>query len=78
MVGQFFGFFFKSRTEDKLEDALEIAVKCGYRQIDTAYVYGNEERIGKTLQKLFNQGIVKRSEMFITTKVNFELLFEKS
>lgn len=40
----------------------------GYRLIDTASFYGNEEVIGEALQESFASGI-KREEVFITTKL---------
>jgi diketogulonate reductase-like aldo/keto reductase len=49
----------------ELEKALETALEFGYRHIDTAALYGNEEEIGNVLQ---NTG-VKREDLFITTKV---------
>jgi 2,5-diketo-D-gluconate reductase B len=45
--------------------AVEMALKIGYRHIDTAEMYGNEEEIGKAL----SQSGVPRGELFITTKV---------
>lgn len=40
----------------------------GYRHIDTAKVYENEDKIGEALQECFKAGI-KREELFITTKL---------
>jgi diketogulonate reductase-like aldo/keto reductase len=54
----------------QLETALTYAIEeSGYRYIDTAHVYKNEEVIGATLQKIFAKGVVKRSDLFITTKL---------
>lgn len=44
---------------------VEMALETGYRSIDTAKVYGNEEGVGKAIA---NSGI-PREELFITTKV---------
>ena len=46
----------------------EAILKHGYRHIDTASVYGNEEAIGRALQACFAEGI-QREEVFIVTKV---------
>src|SRR5665213_3306806 len=41
------------------------ALKTGYRHIDTAKIYGNEEDVGRAVQ---DSG-VKREDIFITTKL---------
>jgi 2,5-diketo-D-gluconate reductase A len=50
-----------------IEDSspIEEAVRLGYRHLDTAVAYGNEELIGEVLQR----SGVARSEMFVATKV---------
>lgn len=45
------------------------AIKVGYRLIDTAQSYFNEEEVGNAIEKAINEGIVKREELFITSKV---------
>jgi diketogulonate reductase-like aldo/keto reductase len=55
---------------DKVGQAIDYAIsECGYRHIDCAAVYHNEEAIGESLKKIFNEGGVKREEMFITSKL---------
>ncbi|KAK4396199.1 NADPH-dependent aldo-keto reductase, chloroplastic [Sesamum angolense] len=49
--------------------AVEVAIKSGYRHIDCARAYGNEKEIGVVLKKLFDDGIVTREELFITSKL---------
>ena len=46
----------------------EAILNHGYRAIDTATIYENEEAIGEALQECFAAGI-KREEVFITTKL---------
>lgn len=49
-------------------DAIKFAItKAGYRHIDCASIYGNEQEIGKALKETFNS--VKREELFITSKL---------
>ena len=51
------------------ESSVYSALKDGYRLIDTAQYYGNEKGVGNGLKKAINDGIVKREDVFITTKV---------
>ena len=43
-------------------------LEYGYRHIDTARVYNNEEVIGRALKDVFKSGI-KREQIFVTTKL---------
>lgn len=45
------------------------AIKTGYRLIDTATAYFNEEAVGKAVARAIAEGITTREELFITTKV---------
>ncbi len=49
--------------------AIHEAVKVGYRHIDCAAIYGNEAEIGQAFSDLFKQGIVKREDLWITSKL---------
>ena len=51
------------------EDVVYNAIKTGYRLLDTAAAYFNEEALGKAVARAIADGIVTREEMFITTKV---------
>ena len=51
------------------EQAVYDAIKTGYRLIDTAQAYMNEEAVGKAVNRAIADGIAKREELFITTKV---------
>ncbi|XAR68905.1 hypothetical protein NMG60_11000317 [Bertholletia excelsa] len=50
-------------------EVVTTAVKAGYRHIDCARVYDNEKEIGMALKELFSTGVVKRSDMWITSKL---------
>ncbi len=58
-----------SLHDDTCVNSLYTAIKYGYRKIDTAYMYDNEKEVGKAVRKTIDDGIVTRSEMFITTKL---------
>lgn len=55
---------FRSKDEDAYKAVLT-ALKAGYRHIDTAAVYGNEEAVGRAIK---DSGL-KREDLFITTKL---------
>lgn len=56
-------------TPDQISAAVAGAIEAGYRLFDCAAVYGNEDQIGDVFKAAFDKGIVKREELFITTKV---------
>lgn len=56
---------FKVQDGQDAYNAVTAALKTGYRAIDTAAVYGNEESVGQAIK---DSGI-PRAEIFVTTKV---------
>lgn len=56
-------------AKEECERCIIDAIKVGYRLIDTAQSYFNEEEVGNAIEKAINEGIVKREELFITSKV---------
>ncbi|CAI4225390.1 unnamed protein product [Auanema sp. JU1783] len=63
-----FGLGTWQATKEEVKNAVHAALAKGYRLIDTAFVYSNEEAIGEALQEAFAAGVVKREDLFITTK----------
>ena len=51
------------------EEAVYNAIKVGYRMIDTAYFYGNEQAVGNAIARAINDKLVTRQELFIVTKI---------
>jgi D-xylose reductase len=54
---------------DSAPATVEHAIKCGYRLFDTACDYGNEKGVGEGIRNAINKGLVKREEVFVTTKL---------
>ena len=62
-----FGTSLSDRT--KTRDAVKAAVKVGFRHLDAAERYRNEAEVGAALKELFDDGTVRRDELFVTTKL---------
>lgn len=52
-------------SKEEIENAVLNALKIGYRLIDTAQAYENEEKVGSAIKKR----TIPREELFITSKV---------
>src|SRR3954452_6667489 len=63
-------------------DAIKTALRLGYRHLDTAERYGNEEWVGEGLRQGLAASGLKREDVFVTTKVYWDKLapgdFERS
>lgn len=51
------------------EQVVYDAIRTGYRLLDTAAAYMNEEAVGKGVKRAIADGLTTREELFITTKV---------
>ena len=60
---------FRMTDLEECENAVVQAVKTGYRLIDTAAAYENETAVGKAIKRVIAEGIVKREDLFVTTKL---------
>ncbi len=56
---------FKVQDGEEVVNSIKAAIEAGYRSIDTAAIYGNEEGVGRAIA----ESSVTREELFITTKV---------
>lgn len=53
----------------EVANAVTYALKVGYKLIDTAYCYGNEDEVGKGIKDAIDAGYVKREDIFVVTKL---------
>ncbi|MFC4323904.1 aldo/keto reductase [Litchfieldia salsa] len=56
---------FQVKDGEEVVSSIKAAIEVGYRSIDTAAIYGNEEGVGRAI----SESGVAREELFITTKV---------
>jgi len=54
---------------DEVYTAVRAAIEVGYRHIDCAAIYQNEEEVGRALTDSFQAGDAKREDMWITSKL---------
>lgn len=54
---------------EKCVNAILSAIRLGYRKFDTASFYGNEEEVGQAIRQAISEGLVKREDVFVTTKL---------
>ena len=66
---------FKVEEGPELVNAVKAAIQHGYRSVDTAAIYGNEEGVGQGIR----ESGVAREELFVTSKVwNADLGYEST
>lgn len=56
-------------SSSQAENSVYWALKAGFRLIDTARIYGNEDGVGRGIRRAVDEGIVTRGEIFVTTKM---------
>ncbi|KAL0867590.1 hypothetical protein ABMA27_008356 [Loxostege sticticalis] len=63
------GTYARKADPGQFRQAVEWAIDAGYRHIDTASCYKNEEEIGEGIANKIKQGVVNRQDLFVTTKL---------
>lgn len=56
-------------SSEQAENSVYWALRDGYRLIDTARIYGNEDGVGRGIRRAIEEGYVTREEIFVTTKM---------
>ncbi|GAB1533265.1 MULTISPECIES: aldo/keto reductase [Brevibacillus] len=70
---------FKVEEGQELELAVKNAIKHGYRSIDTAAIYNNEEGVGRGIRAGLQEAGITREDLFVTSKVwNADLGYEST
>ena len=49
--------------------AVEAALRVGYRHVDCAHRYANQDEIGGAIQKCVKEGVLKRDNLFVASKL---------
>ncbi|HCT0587815.1 TPA: aldo/keto reductase [Staphylococcus pseudintermedius] len=60
---------FRVENNDTAKEAVKHAIKNGYRSIDTAMIYQNEEKVGEGIRKALAETDLTREDLFITSKL---------
>ncbi|RNF39962.1 aldo/keto reductase [Planococcus salinus] len=60
---------FRVKEGPELVNAVKTAIKLGYRSIDTAAIYGNEEGVGRGIREGIKEAGISREDLFVTSKV---------
>lgn len=70
---------FRVEDSSELVNAVKVAIKNGYRSIDGAAIYGNEEAMGEGIRQGIKEAGISREDLFITSKVwNADLGYEST
>ncbi|CAH2052456.1 unnamed protein product, partial [Iphiclides podalirius] len=59
----------ESESVDEVRKAVFWALEAGYRHIDTAAVYEDEEQVGQGIAEAIDKNIITRDNIFVTTKL---------
>lgn len=63
------GFGTLIRDPVAARQAIKTALEVGFRHLDCAELYGNEDVVGEAMQEAFAAGTVRREDLFVTTKL---------
>ena len=55
--------------KDKCADQVYNAIKLGYKLLDEAAAYGNEKECGEGIKRALDEGLIKREDLFVTSKL---------
>jgi aldehyde reductase len=59
----------KESEQTEIYEAVKSAIDIGYRHFDCAAYYNNEKSVGKAIAEKIKKGIIKREDIYITSKL---------
>lgn len=60
---------FQVRDKEECKQSVLTAIRAGYRLIDTAASYTNEDAVGEAVRQAIGEGVCTREDLFITSKM---------
>lgn len=60
---------YRVKDSDECRESVKHAIEQGYRSIDTAMIYGNEETVGQGIKEGLKSSGLSREDLFITSKL---------
>jgi diketogulonate reductase-like aldo/keto reductase len=63
---------YQQANPGEMEQVVKEAIDAGYRHFDTALFYQNEKEVGAGIRAKIAEGVIRREDVFVTTKVRLE------
>ncbi|GFZ15187.1 NAD(P)-linked oxidoreductase superfamily protein [Actinidia rufa] len=64
-----FGTYSAQNDREETKQAVQMALKMGYRHFDTAKIYGSEPAVGEALTRAIQSQMIDREDIFLTSKL---------
>uniref|UniRef100_A0A8C9HAR8 NADP-dependent oxidoreductase domain-containing protein n=1 Tax=Piliocolobus tephrosceles TaxID=591936 RepID=A0A8C9HAR8_9PRIM len=69
LVRKYYLWLLPQVPKNKALEATKLAIEAGFRHIDSAHLYNNEEQVGLAIRSKIADGTVKREDIFYTSKL---------